>query len=257
VFSILLAVILAAGILAAVIPAGVPTGASAGSSRPRVSAKPPSASASAAGWAASKWSGYALTGGSYTSITGTWTVPAVTPSVEPTYSASWAGIDGFNNNSLIQAGTEQDYYGGTARYYAWWGIGRVAETVISSITVSPGDTMSASISKGTGNVWTITLADVTTGRSFTTSQTYSGPGASAEWIEERPVAGGRIATLANYGKTIFDHATVNGAAPGFTRSDGGVMVQGGTKVSTPSLPDDDGDGFTVAYGATTPVAPAS
>jgi hypothetical protein len=241
----------------AVIPAAVPTAALARSSHPRVSAKPPSGSASAFGWASSNWSGYALTGGPYTAITGTWNVPVITRSRKPTYSSSWAGIDGFNNNSLIQTGTEQDYYNGSAHYYAWWEILPASETVISSITVSAGDTMSASISKGTGSAWTITLTDTTTGRSFTTTQTYTGPQSSAEWIQEAPTVGGHVATLANYGKAIFDPGTINGVAAGFTQVEGGVMVQGGAQVSTPSLPDSDTDGFSAAYGATIPVAPAS
>jgi hypothetical protein len=63
--------------------------------------------------------------------------------------------------------------------------------------------------------------------------------------------------LASYGKAIFDPGTVNGVAPGFTQIEGGVMVQGGAQVSTPWLPDNDADGFSAAYGATIPVAPAS
>src|SRR5579864_8030027 len=44
--------------------------------------------------------------------------------------------------------------------------------------------------------WTITIKDVTTGGSFSTVQSYSGPQTSAEWIEEAPTVGGRIAPLA-------------------------------------------------------------
>ena len=54
------------------------------------------------------WSGYAETG-TFTGVTSTWTVPSVGSSAAPTYSSAWIGVDGFNNNNLIQTGTEEDY----------------------------------------------------------------------------------------------------------------------------------------------------
>src|SRR5438094_7169066 len=128
-------------------PIFVATSASnAVASRPRISARPPSGGGgSPFGWASSNWSGYAITGGPYTSATGEWTVPAVSASRKPTYSSSWVGIDGFSNGSLIQTGTEQDYYNGTAHYYASWEILPADETPITDIAGSPGHHMSASI----------------------------------------------------------------------------------------------------------------
>jgi hypothetical protein len=211
----------------------------------------------ATGWSSSNWSGYAVTGLGYSSATAQWVVQSVAPSRKATYSSEWVGIDGYNNSSLIQTGTESDYYNGAAHYDAWWEILPAAETVIPSITVSPGDHMSATITKGSGSSWTITINDITRNQSFSTVQTYTGPQTSAEWIEEAPTVGGRVAPLANYGQTTFDPGTVNGSNPGLTASDGGVMVQKGVQVSTPSNPDSDTDGFNVAYGATAPAPPAS
>jgi hypothetical protein len=183
-------------------------------------------------------------------------VPAVAATRGSTYSSSWVGIDGFSNNNLIQTGTEQDYVNGRARYSAWWEILPAPETVIPGLTVSAGDHMSASISSGA--TWTITITDTTTGASFTTQQAYSGPGTSAEWIEEAPVVGGHVATLANYGGTTFDPGTINGTSnPQLVAADGGVMIQHRAQVSTPSGPDGDADGFAMRYGSATPVAPAS
>jgi peptidase A4-like protein len=212
----------------------------------------------AAGWASSNWSGYAKTG-SYISVTAAWVVPSVAPSRKgATYSSQWVGIDGFNNSSLIQTGTEADYYSGKAHYAAWWEILPAAETVIPSITVSPGDHMTASITKGSGSNWTITITDVSTGQLSTTQHTYSGPGTSAEWIEEAPSVGGRVATLAQYSSPdTFDPGTANGGNPGLTAADGGVMIQRNTQVSTPSVPDSDTDGFNMAYGRIAPAPPGS
>jgi hypothetical protein len=218
-------------------------------------------SSSSFGWASSNWSGYALDapGVTYNSITGDWIVPTVSPSKGNTYSSSWIGIDGFNNSDLIQTGTEQDYVSGQAQYYAWWEILPAAETEISpsQYPVSPGDLMSASISNNGNGTWTIDLNDLTKGWQFSTVQSYSGPAASAEWIEEAPTIGGHIATLANYGETTFNPGTVNGGNPGLITSDGGVMIQKRSQVSTPSYPDSDTDGFNIEYGSSVPNPPSS
>ena len=224
--------------------------------RPRVANDDPGAVVTQAGWSSSNWSGYAITG-SFTAVTGSWTVQTANPTKKQTFSSQWIGIDGFNNSNLIQTGTESDYYQGSAHYAAWWEILPAAETVIPSITVRPGDVMSASVTKGSGSSWTITITDTTTGASFTTVQTYTGPGTSAEWVEEAPTVGGHIATLANYGFTTFDPGTANGANPGLTTADSGVMVQNHKQVSTPSDPDSDTDGFNMQYGRTQPAAPGS
>lgn len=217
----------------------------------------PAAGSPTSGWQSSNWSGYAVTGSGFHAITGKWVVPAVSATRRATYSSSWIGIDGFNNSSLIQTGTEQDYYSGKAHYDAWWEILPAAETVIPSLTIHPGDSMSASITQNSGSSWTIAITDNTTGQSFSINKTYTGPQTSAEWIQEAPTVGGRVANLAHYGQTIFDPGTVNGANPGLVSSDSGVMKQNGVQVSTPSSPDGDTDGFNVAYGSSTPAPPGS
>jgi hypothetical protein len=223
------------------------------SHRPRVAVSRPGTRA--AGWASSNWSGYAVTGSSYNTVTAKWIVPAVAASRKATYSSDWVGIDGYNNSDLIQTGTESDYYNGSAHYAAWWEILPAAETVIPSIAVRPGDTVTASIAKGSGSSWKITITDG--GKSFTTTQTYTGPQTSAEWIEEAPTVGGRVAPLANFGQATFDPGTVNGVNPLLNASEAGVMVQKRVQVSTPSNPDSDTDGFNVAYGAAAPAPPPS
>lgn len=221
--------------------------------RPRIPVEAPRG----AGWASSNWSGYALSGSGYGAITGEWIVQAVVPSSRPSYSSQWVGIDGFNNSSLIQTGTESDYYNGSAHYRAWWEILPAAETVIRGINVLPGHRMMASITHDTGNTWTIFIMDTSTGQQFTTIQTYTGPQTSAEWIEEAPTVGGRVATLANYGLATFDPGTVNGGNPMLADADRGVMIQKRVHVSTPSVADDDTDGFNMQFGSSTPAPPAT
>ncbi|MCU1430643.1 MAG: hypothetical protein JWL83_4643 [Actinomycetia bacterium] len=231
---------------------------------PRIPASPSAGRAATNQWSASNWSGYAVTGSGLSSVSGTFRVPAVTGKTRgrPSYSSSWVGIDGFNNQQLIQAGTAQDWSPstGTAHYYAWWEILPAAETPIpsSAITVHAGDMMKVSINRGTTK-WTIAVTNTTTGKTFSTQQNYSGPGASAEWIVEAPSIGGRTVKLANYGSTVFDSGTVNGASPNLAIADSGYMKKGKRHISTPSAPDNDPqpDGFAIQYGAVAPPPPAS
>jgi hypothetical protein len=244
-------------------------------------------------WSASNWSGYAETG-TFTGVQSTWIVPTVSASSSPTYSSAWIGVDGFNNSNLIQTGTEEDYYSGSAHYNAWWEILPAAETALpNNYLVTPGDHMSASIYKtsstsggvthghrggggggGSQSVWVITITDSSHGWTFSTNQAYNGPGTSAEWVMEAPSLGGRIATLANYSYASssagdFDNAGVltspvsGGGTPVYTNAglnyqkDAGVMIQNNVTVSSPSNPDGALNAFNVAHSSTAPAAPTS
>ena len=240
-------------------------------------------------WAASNWSGYAETG-RFTGVTGTWTVPSVAATNTPTYSSAWIGVDGFNDADLIQTGTEQDYYGGAAHYVAWWEILPSSETQLSPslYPVAPGDRMSgsiyetsASVSSRAGffghrssqHVWVVSVADTTRGWSFSTNQSYNGPGSSAEWVIEAPEVGGSVATLAQYTVSPpantgdFDNAgtlatVVSGGTPTFSaaglnyQNNSGVMIQNNVQVSTPGDPDAALTAFDTAYGPALPPTPA-
>jgi len=216
------------------------------------------ATTAATPWTARNWSGYAIASGKFTSVTGSWVVPTVNAPLTKRsnqYSATWAGIDGFNDGTLIQAGTEQDWRGGAAFYQSWWEILPAPETPISSITVHPGDVMSVSISKGPQ--WTITVTDTTTAQSFTIKRTYHGALSSAEWIQEAPTVGVRVAALADDSTFAFDQLTANGANPGLTSSEAGVMAKnhGRIVISSPSLPNPNQNGFAVAFGSVAPPPP--
>lgn len=253
-------------------------------------------------WASSNWSGYAVStktpaglscvpasGVTYSSVSATYTVPTVTgssssqhpglfggfgSSSSSTYSAVWTGIDGFTDDDLIQAGTEQDYSGGRASYSAWWEILPAAETTIPSITVDPGDSITVTIAKQATAIttpvacsagqWLISLNDTTAdaagrGSAFSTCKSYSGPADSAEWIVEAPEVNGRIATLADYATATFGYPgavlTVNGSPTDLTAGTGGEMEQSSGVVSVPSSPTG-GDAFTCAYGSSVPSPPA-
>jgi hypothetical protein len=260
-----LATVALAGVLG-VGPALVAPGASEAvlSLHPNEFAQPGSIQA-AVGWSSTNWSGYAQTGSTYHAVTGSWTVPSVSATWSATYSAAWIGIDGYSNSSLIQTGTEQDYYRGAAHYAAWWTTSAqgFAEQAINE-PVAAGDPMSATITQVAGTSWTITLTDNSAahGWNFTKPVTYTGPGASAEWILEAPTVGGRQATVAAYQSPMtFDPGTVNGGNPHLLANQGGDLLvrvrRGYQVVSVPSVPDTDTDGFNMFYGSTAGAAPSS
>ncbi|HUY53807.1 MAG TPA: G1 family glutamic endopeptidase, partial [Candidatus Nanopelagicaceae bacterium] len=191
--------------------------------------------------------------GPYTQVSGTFTVPSLYQGQTNTYLSEWVGVDGFNNSDLIQAGIQESPVpGSTTTFYLfpWWEILPATETPITTMTVNPADQVTITISQLSGSTWTITLDDSTDGQSFTTNQTYTGPGASAEWIVEAPQVGVSISTLADYTTTTFSGLGATGPQMGYTEV---VMVQNSVQVSTPSnlVP----AGFSVAYGKYPPAPP--
>ena len=161
---------------------------------------------------AHNWSGHIFTGPTFTAVSGQWVVPTVQPSATGAYSATWIGVDGVNNTSLIQAGTAQDTSNGTTTYDDWYEILPANETLITS--VAPGDHIQASISEGSPGTWTIAITDITSGQSFSQAFAYNGPGASAEWIEESPTVNGQPSDLANFGTAQFTGMAWAGSNPG-------------------------------------------
>jgi hypothetical protein len=210
----------------------------------------------ALGWYSSNWAGYAVGGGTYRSASGRWTVPTVSAKGAAGFSALWVGIDGFSNGSLIQAGTEADYYGGASHYSAWWEILPAPAVRIRGLSVRAGDQVTVTIARASAGRWRITVTDARSG-SYTTTQRYAGPGTSAEWIEEAPVVAGRATPLAIHGAVVFDNATVNGRSPNLVAEDGGAMIRRGVQSNTPSPPDADANGFALAQQAIPPGSPAT
>jgi hypothetical protein len=160
------------------------------------------------------WGGYAIFGptGSVSDVKGSWTVPTYTGA---TCNANewWAaiffvGIDGFSSTTVEQTGTATQCYEGTVQYYAWYEWYPAASVIISSVPVSPGNTMSAEVKFSSGK-FTASITDTTTGKSFTTPATkVSGAKEnSAEWIAESPYGSIGELPLANFGTVYFTSAT--------------------------------------------------
>lgn len=148
------------------------------------------------------WSGYALDGTGATQVSGSWVVqPATCAPKETSWSSPWVGIDGDTNSTVEQTGTDSDCSRGAPSYYAWWEMYPKSAVIINH-PVSPGDTMTGSVTYGSSG-FTLTLTDA--GKwTFSTVQTSSkAQRSSVEWIVEGPSNG----SLTDFGQLTFSSAS--------------------------------------------------
>ena len=198
------------------------------------------------------WSGYAAYGapGNFTTVSATWTQPAVSCNSQNTYSSYWVGLDGYNTSTVEQIGTEADCSNGAPRYYAWYEM-YPRPSYFAAVTVTPSHVYRASVAAGGRGNYVLTLTDVTAGKSFTTTQKLNrAQAASAEVIVEAPWSGG-VLPLANYGNVGFTGSRANGAGVGtFPNLDPITMNNPYGMKSTPSGFTDSGkQNFSVTWSA--------
>jgi len=203
------------------------------------------------------WSGYAATGGTYTAVNGTWTVPKFAPESPAGADATWVGIGGVNTRDLIQAGTQQAGSGsGSTQYQAW------VETLPQAshpvpLTVNPGDSISIAINQSPDaqDQWLVNFTNNTTGQTYQVTEHYTSSMSSAEWIEEAPSAArGRQIPLDRFGSVDFTQGSTVKDGQTQTIADAGakpitMVARGGTnQTARPSALGADGGSFTVTQG---------
>ena len=159
--------------------------------------------------ASQNWSGYVLANNApyvYTAIAGTFNIPssiACSPSGS-SMMAEWVGLGGWDTSSIIQAGVNcgPDGTGGVSES-AWLEL-YPAGSVTVPLNVNFGDTVTVTIDNTTGNLWTISFNDVTSGSTYSTNVNYAANGTNdaAEWIVEAPTAGNYLTTLASYSPSV-------------------------------------------------------
>jgi hypothetical protein len=187
------------------------------------------------------WSGYEMANGTYTAISGTWTVP-VSEAADAHLSAdaAWVGIGGAESKDLIQAGTQAVIHDGDVSYHAWY------ETLPDSerelpVTVNAGDTVSVYLQETSPNLWHLTFMNRTTGVTYNTDISYVSTNSSAEWIVERPLAvtngGTGYLALSDFGSVSFSGAAAveDGRLMTLSDADGEQILMNG-----------DGDSIAVA-----------
>lgn len=177
------------------------------------------------------WSGYAVTGSRYTSISASWTEPSVTCSGTTAYSSFWVGLDGDTSGTVEQTGTDADCSGSTPQYYAWYEMYPKFPTNLRN-PVQPGDHLTATVTTSGNGSFTLTLSDTTQGWTNSTSaRLKSAKLASAEVIAEAPSSSGGVLPLANFGTVSFSGAKANGSTlTGNTPGIDPITMQSGSTV---------------------------
>jgi hypothetical protein len=198
----------------------------------------------------------------FKNISGIWTVPTASQHVsgQAENSSTWIGIGGgcvdinclATDNTLIQAGTEQDVAAnGSTSYYAWYEI-IPAPSLRTNLVVHPGDRIKGQIGEPTPGIWNITLTNLTTGGKFHTTLPYSSTNLTAEWVDETPLTTSGFANLPNLTPTHFDNATVNGKNANLLAKERLYLTGGsGNIIGAPSTPQADKNGFGDCTWATT------
>jgi hypothetical protein len=175
------------------------------------------------------WSGYALHGGKYRSVSASWTEPTghCKAGGGHDYSSFWVGLDGYNTSTVEQTGTDTDCQGATPRYYAWYEMYPATSHRISH-TVRPGDKLTASTTWNGGSSFTLKLTDHT--RHWTAKEhrkLASAKRGSAEIIIEAPSSLTGELPLADFGTAHFTGARVDGAKIGGHHATKITMVDSG------------------------------
>jgi len=198
------------------------------------------------------WSGYAATGGTYTQVTGTWSIPQFTTGGATGVDASWVGIGGVRSRDLIQAGTQQTVSGsGRTQYQAWIEMLPRASRPVP-LSVHPGDSVTVDISEQSTDQWLIHFVNNTTGQTYDTTQQYTSSHSSAEWVEEAPSGGrGGILPLDNFGTIAFSKGSAVKDGQTVSIADSGahaitMIGNSNQALAVPSELDADGSSFTVA-----------
>ena len=197
----------------------------------------------------SNWSGYAASGGTFTSVTATWTVPNVSPNTSGA-DATWVGIGGLSSRDLIQAGTQAMVDGSGVSYTSW--IEMLPESSREvPLSISAGDSVTVSITQQSGNDWLISMKNNTTGGTYNTTVQYSSSNSSAEWVQEAPSVGRGLVSLDQFGVLQFSRASAVRDGKQMSLSALGAkaitMINGqGQAIAQPSTISSDGSSFTVA-----------
>jgi hypothetical protein len=157
-------------------------------------------------YSSTNWSGYLEASGNYTNVSGSWIAPTVTGNgVSTSSDGTWIGIGGVTSSDLIQIGTDNTVSAsGIVTTSAFYEELPNPSVNITSLTINPGDKISASVNQTSSNNWTLSITDITTSQSFSTSLIYSSSLSSAEWVQEDPsYSSNSLIPLDKFGTVYF------------------------------------------------------
>lgn len=211
------------------------------------------------------WSGYAaLTNlinpsvNVVTSVYGSWTVPAITPSTSTAYSSVWVGIDGYSSSTVEQIGTEQDSVRGRQSNYAWFEMYPNGSYELVGFPVNVGDVISGQVTYLGSSVFQLTITNHTRAVTFTVPSSYtisrSAKRSSAEWVVEAPSSNYGVLPLAQFSPVTMTGciATINGVSGPINSSKWqndqiAMATNAGVPKAQPSTLSSNGESFTVTW----------
>ena len=205
------------------------------------------------------WSGYGVSGSGFTAINASWVLPQIAASDTLASDSTWVGIGGITNSDLIQIGTDAFSSGNQVSYQAFYEV-LPQPSVIIPMTVSQGDSVTASIFETSTNQWDLLIRDNTTGKDFQTSISYTSTNSSAEWIEEMQSNDSNdFIPLDNFSPIGFSGCSIiqNNTTYNLLQSNAQIisMIDGsGQALTGVSDLSSDGTGFTVTRTSSTPVS---
>ena len=165
--------------------------------------------------------------------------------------AFWVGLDGYEDNTVEQTGSEADCEGPTPVYYAWWELYPKSAVLVDE-PVTSGDHMHAEVTQEE-----VVLEDSTA--KWTFRQPFL-PGSlsfsSAEWIAEAPARN----ALTDFGSVHFSSASASsqalsgGAIESEAWSDDAITLVAGSPVhptvlATPGALEEEASAFTIQENA--------
>src|SRR5919197_1432986 len=157
----------------------------------------PAAANASVGWThdafrnstSSNWSGYSAIGAAsaFTSVSASWIQPMATCGFGQTAASFWVGLDGDGSQTVEQIGTYSNCTSANVpQYYAWFEM-YPSPAYKTSLPVSPGDRMSASVSVDKVGRFNLSITNSTRGwTASSTQRSTTAAFASAEVIAEAP-----------------------------------------------------------------------
>ena len=190
------------------------------------------------------WSGYVATNPagsdpiSYSSVTGTWTVPPATCNSKLTTSGSstvWIGLGGYTTKYDEELGTDSDCNAQNQPiYYAWFElVPNISFKVFPTKTdkVSPGDTITGLVKSLSIRFVLLQIHDQTAGWTFSRTIDYGQQDiTSAEWIVEAPTQCENTFNCSQANLTNFGSVTMRDVSATTTKGETGTLTDSNWRV---------------------------
>ena len=193
------------------------------------------------------WAGYAVTGGTYTSVSSSWVQPTVRCTANGIV-AFWVGLDGWGSSSVEQNGTAADCSTGTPSYFAWWETYPQNAMQDYADPVAPGDALTSTVTSLGSGMYELDLDDTTKG--WSEHHKTAAPGglnASAEIVAEAVSEGEAVSALPDFDAVHFSGSRIDRAAPQQAGAEPIDMTDASGSIVATTGAIDQAGGFTVAY----------